>query len=165
MDLNMVIDPHSMGNIINWQPEFKEQDWSRTKSKSLEEVYLCVYGGSEYGTEEGRHVTDKCKDLCYRCEVLRQIPHSYLRLKSSDYCLCYYSTAPKTVSCWRIKGKLDFWHNSLLTGCLGGSVVEHLPSAQDMILGLGIESHIRLPTRSLLLPLSMSLPLSFCLSP
>ena len=45
-------------------------------------------------------------------------------------------------------------------GNLGGSVVEHLSSAQVMILGPGIESHIGLPTGSLLLPLPMSLPLS-----
>ena len=43
---------------------------------------------------------------------------------------------------------------------MGGSVVEHLLSPQDVILGLGIESCIGLPVRSLLLPLSMSLPLS-----
>ena len=51
-------------------------------------------------------------------------------------------------------------------GRLGGSVVEHLPLAQGMILGLGIESRIRLHTRSLLLSLPMSLPLSLslCLS-
>ena len=47
---------------------------------------------------------------------------------------------------------------------LGGSVVECLPWAQGMILGLGIQSRIRLPARSLLLPLPMSLSLSVCLS-
>ena len=45
-------------------------------------------------------------------------------------------------------------------GRLGGSVVEHLPSAQGVIL----ESQDQVPTsgspRSLLLPLLMSLPLS-----
>ena len=45
-------------------------------------------------------------------------------------------------------------------GCLGGSVVEHLPLAQGVFPGLGIESHVGLPARSLLLPLPMSLPLS-----
>ena len=45
-------------------------------------------------------------------------------------------------------------------GSLGGSVVECLPSAQGMIPGLGIESHIRVPARSLLLSLRMSLLLS-----
>ena len=44
-------------------------------------------------------------------------------------------------------------------GCLGGSVVESLPLAQGLIPGQGIESRIQLPTRSLLLPLPMSLPL------
>ena len=38
-------------------------------------------------------------------------------------------------------------------------VVEHLPLAQGVILGPGIESHVRLPSGSLLLPLPMSLPL------
>ena len=46
---------------------------------------------------------------------------------------------------------------------LGGSAVEHLPSAQGVILGSGIKSHIGLPVRSLLLPLPMSLPLSVSL--
>ena len=49
-------------------------------------------------------------------------------------------------------------------GHLGGSVVERLPLAQGMILGSGIEFRVGLPTRSLLLPLPMSLPLSVCLS-
>ena len=49
-------------------------------------------------------------------------------------------------------------------GCLGGSVVECLPLAQGVILGLGIESHIRLPARSLLLPLPISLLLSLSLT-
>ena len=40
-------------------------------------------------------------------------------------------------------------------GCLGGSVVEHLPLAQGVIPG----SLMGLPTGSLLLPLPMSLPL------
>ena len=45
-------------------------------------------------------------------------------------------------------------------GCLGGSAAEHLPLAQVMTLGSGIESHSRLPTGRLLLPLLISLPLS-----
>ena len=49
-------------------------------------------------------------------------------------------------------------------GLLGGSAVERLPSTQGMILGLGIESHVRLPVRNLLLLLPMSLRLSLCLS-
>ena len=44
-------------------------------------------------------------------------------------------------------------------GHLGGSVVEHLPSAQGS-QGPGIESHIQLAAGSLLHPLPMSLPLS-----
>ena len=55
----------------------------------------------------------------------------------------------------------------LKVGRLGGSVVEHLPSAQGVIPGFwdwiprsGIESRIRLPIGSLLLPLPMSLPFS-----
>ena len=45
-------------------------------------------------------------------------------------------------------------------GSLGGSAVEHLPSAQGLIPGSGIQSCIRLPARSLLLALPVSLPLS-----
>ena len=48
-------------------------------------------------------------------------------------------------------------------GRLGGSAVEHLPLAQDLIRGPGIESRVELPAWSLLLPLPMSLPLSVCL--
>ena len=44
-------------------------------------------------------------------------------------------------------------------GDLGGSVVEHLPSAQVVILGSWDPGLGRLPTGSLVLPLSMSLPL------
>ena len=47
---------------------------------------------------------------------------------------------------------------------LSGSTVEHMPSAQSVIPGPKIESHIGVPARSLLLPLSISLPLSVCLS-
>ena len=51
-------------------------------------------------------------------------------------------------------------------GHLGGSVVEHLPPAQGVIRGPGIESHNGLPARSLLLPWPVFLPfsLSVCLS-
>ena len=51
-------------------------------------------------------------------------------------------------------------------GCLGGSVVGHLPLAQVVIPGQGpgIESRIGLPMGTLLLPLPMSLPLSLFLS-
>ena len=49
-------------------------------------------------------------------------------------------------------------------GHLGGSVVECLPLAQGVIPGPGIESHIGLPTGSLLLPLLLSLAICVCLS-
>ena len=49
-------------------------------------------------------------------------------------------------------------------GDLGGSAVEHLPSAQGVTPDPGIKSHIGLPTGSLLLPLPVSLRLSLCLS-
>ena len=54
----------------------------------------------------------------------------------------------------------------MVLGCLGGSEVEHLPSAQGVIPGSGIESHFGLLAGSLLLLRSMSLPLSLsvCLS-
>ena len=44
-------------------------------------------------------------------------------------------------------------------GRLGGSAIEHLPSAQGVIPGSGIKSRIRLLVESLLLPLPASLPL------
>ena len=44
--------------------------------------------------------------------------------------------------------------------CLGDPAVERLPLTQCMILGPGMESCIRLPMGSLLLPLLGSLPLS-----
>ena len=47
-------------------------------------------------------------------------------------------------------------------GHLGGSAVGHLPLTQGVILGPGIESHIGLPERGLLLPLPMSA--SLCVS-
>ena len=47
---------------------------------------------------------------------------------------------------------------------LGGSAVEHLPSAQVVIPGSRIESHIGLLEGSLLLPLPVSLLLSLCVS-
>ena len=45
-------------------------------------------------------------------------------------------------------------------GTPGGSAVGQLPLAQVVIPGSGIESHIRLPMGSLLLPLPVFLPLS-----
>ena len=44
-------------------------------------------------------------------------------------------------------------------GHLGGSVVERVPLAQVVVPGPGIQSHIRLPAGSLLLPLLFPLPL------
>ena len=56
------------------------------------------------------------------------------------------------------------WWRSLTNGCggghLGGSMVKCQPLAQVVIRGPGIESYIRLPAGSLLLPLPESLPLS-----
>ena len=49
-------------------------------------------------------------------------------------------------------------------GRLGGSVVEHLPLAQIVILGSWIESHVGLCAGSLLLAPPVSLPFSLCLS-
>ena len=49
------------------------------------------------------------------------------------------------------------------SGHLGGSAAKHLPSTQVMIPGSGIESHMKLLAKSLLLSLPMSLPLSLCL--
>ena len=62
----------------------------------------------------------------------------------------------------RVSGHLLFPSKSV-EGHLGGSVVEHLPLAQVVILGPGIKSCIGVPSGSLLLPLSMSLLLSVCL--
>ena len=46
------------------------------------------------------------------------------------------------------------------SGRLGGSAVEHLPSAQGAIPRSQIQSHSKLLAGSLLLPLPVSLPLS-----
>ena len=60
------------------------------------------------------------------------------------------------------------WHftlqNVVIRGSLGGPAVEYLPSVQGVILGSGIKSRVGFPTGSLLLPLSVSLPLSLCVS-
>ena len=48
------------------------------------------------------------------------------------------------------------WLLKISQGCLGGSPVGRLPLARVMILGSRIKSHIGLPVRSLLLPLSVS---------
>ena len=51
-------------------------------------------------------------------------------------------------------------------GHQGGSVIERLPLAQSVILGSWdlVLHRAPLPAKSLLLPLSVSLPLSLCLS-
>ena len=49
-------------------------------------------------------------------------------------------------------------------GSPGGSVVEHLPLAQGVILETWIESHVGLPTWSLFLPLPVSLSLRLFVS-
>ena len=51
-----------------------------------------------------------------------------------------------------------------LLGHVGGSAVELLPSAQGVILGPRIKFHTGLLEWSLLLLLSISLPLSLCVS-
>ena len=50
-------------------------------------------------------------------------------------------------------------YNKAQRGCLGSPAVEHLPLAQGLSPGSGIESHIGLLVGSLLLPLPVSLPL------
>ena len=69
-----------------------------------------------------------------------------------------YSWTPLT---WKDKGLSQNWGGP--TGHLGGSVIVCL-WLRAWSRGPGVESHIRLPTGSLLLPLPMSLPLSLCLS-
>ena len=60
--------------------------------------------------------------------------------------------------------KRENWDVKKVLGTPGWLAVERLPSAQGMIPRSGIEFCVRLPVRSLLLPLPMSLPLSLCLS-
>ena len=55
-------------------------------------------------------------------------------------------------------------NKSTRRGHLGGSVVEHLPLAQVVILGSRDRVPHQAPCGSLLLPLPVSLPLSVCLS-
>ena len=52
--------------------------------------------------------------------------------------------------------------NDIFLEHLGGSMVEHLPLAQGVIPGPGIESHIGLPAGSLLVSLPVS-AFSLCL--
>ena len=52
---------------------------------------------------------------------------------------------------------------NLEKGHLSGSVVEHLPLAQGVVLGSRIKSHIRLLVGSLLLTLPVSMSLSVSL--
>ena len=54
---------------------------------------------------------------------------------------------------------LDLHLLKWVKGGLGGSVVEPLPLARGVIPGPGIESHIKLPVGSLLLPLPLSVSL------
>ena len=65
---------------------------------------------------------------------------------------------------WQIYSDLRFGFKKRFLGLLGGSAVEHLPLAQIVTLGPGIESHVGLLGWSLLLPLPVSLPLSLSLS-
>ena len=58
-------------------------------------------------------------------------------------------------------GYIDSWLNNAAEGHLDGSVFEHLPFAQGVVLGLS--PTFGLPLRNLLLPLPLSLPLSMSL--
>ena len=62
-----------------------------------------------------------------------------------------------------VRKSIKFLSKLLNVGHLGGSVVERLLSTQVVIQGPGIESHVRFPAWSLLLPLPVSLPLSLSL--
>ena len=78
--------------------------------------------------------------------------------------LAFYK-APQLIDMWPKYEK--HWLSAFLlkaTGHLGGLVVEHLPWAQGVIPGPGIESCIGLPAGSLLLPLSVCLSVSLSLS-
>ena len=59
---------------------------------------------------------------------------------------------------WGVIQNADAW------GTRVAQSVEHLPLAQGMIRGWGIKPCVEHPTGSLLLPLSMFLPLCLCLS-
>ena len=77
---------------------------------------------------------------------------------SSKYCLSREVRAAKFVT--HVFSVLNLPER----GHLGGSVVEHLPSAEVMILGSWDRVPHLAPAGSLLLPLPLSLPLSVCLS-
>ena len=55
-------------------------------------------------------------------------------------------------------------YNGSSLGRLGGSAIERLPSAQGVIPGSMIKSHIGLLVGSLFLPLPVFLPLFVCFS-
>ena len=58
---------------------------------------------------------------------------------------------------------MEICKESKFLGCLGGSVVGHLPSAQGVVLGSWDHIPHQAPHEELLLPLPMSLPLSVSL--
>ena len=78
------------------------------------------------------------------------------RQRGPFYNLVFTQVSIKWMACtFRNKGK---------TGHLGGSAAEHLPWAQGLTPGPGIESPVGLPAWSLLLPLTVCLPLSLWVS-
>ena len=79
-----------------------------------------------------------------------------------------YSSGSQVLLQMRRTRELWYWAaktlKSFLGGSLGGSAVEHLPSAQGVILGSRDRAPHRAPCREPALPLPVSLPLSLCLS-
>ena len=102
----------------------------------------CTTQGSQ------NHLFSDCDCIC-QCDSFRTFSHEQDRLFEDIY---------------TSKNGSFYLTNYLFQGCLGGTAVGCLPSAQVVIPGSGIKSCIGFPSRSLLLPLPVSLPLSLSLS-
>ena len=116
--------------------------------------------GSHLGGMVFRHQALGCR--CAHClwGVIVALPCQLIEL-GNIYILTYAYTL--IYISFYIYLSLSIYLKPWVQGHLGGSAVEHLPSAQGMILGSGINSHVGFPVRSLLLPLPMSLPVSVSL--
>ena len=120
----------------------------------MHQVQYPEHNGKPLGTKPIVHVESYWPFASSVCSLVNEVLCKCVRLS-----LFYYQD--KMSSGFHFGGEeFTMWGDA----CLGGSVVEYLLLAQGMIPGLGIQSHVGLPTESLLLPLPMSLTLSVCLS-
>ena len=109
---------------------------------------------------DGGRVPTHCTVLCVDYRGGRCCQREPNQLWNGQHQLCFPGTVRRALGhCFKF-----FIKKNILGGSLGGSAVSRLPLAQGTILESGIESRVKLPAWSLLLPLPVSLPLSLCLS-